>query len=68
MIFNTFVEYLVIIGLFVAVIGSGYIFMVTIIFKDSRFAGLFNTWHFPMLSAIFIDLTFYKHVNRLRKY
>ena len=68
MIFNKFVEYLIIIALFAAVIGSGYIFMVTIIFKDTRFAGLFNSWHFPMLLAIFIDITFYKHINRLHKY
>jgi hypothetical protein len=63
--FNKLVEYLVLFGLFLAVLGSGYIFVVSIIFKERTFAGFFNTWQFPMLLAIFIDSAYYKHVSRL---
>lgn len=63
--FNKLVELLVLFGLFLAVLGSGYIFIVSIIFKEKTFAGFFNTWQFPMLLAIFIDSAYYKHVNRL---
>jgi hypothetical protein len=63
---NKFVEQAVLLGLFVAVIGSAYIFIVTIIFRETAFAGIFNTWHFPMLLAIFIDISFYKHISALR--
>jgi hypothetical protein len=65
MSFNKFIEYIVLLSLFIAVIGSCYIFIITIIFKERTFAGFFNTWQFPMLLAIFIDSAFYKHVNRL---
>lgn len=59
-------EYVVLLGLFIAVIGTGYMFIATLIFKDLQFSGFFNTWHFPMLLAIFIDIAYYKHINRLR--
>ena len=64
--FTKFVEKAVLFGLFIAVIGSAYIFIVTIIFHETAFAGIFNTWHFPMLLAIFIDVAFYKHLSALR--
>jgi hypothetical protein len=64
--FNTFVEKAVLLGLFIAVVGSAYIFIVTIIFREIAFASIFNTWHFPMLLAIFIDIAFYKHLSALR--
>lgn len=63
--FNKIVEYLILLSLFIATLGTGYIFIVTIIFKDLTYAGFYNTWHFPMLIAIFIDTAFYKHINRL---
>ena len=63
---NKYVEKVVLLGVFVAVIGSAYIFIVTIIFRDNAFAGVFNSWHFPMLLAIFIDSAFYKHISSLR--
>jgi hypothetical protein len=65
--FNNFVEQSVLLGLFVAVVGSAYIFIVTIIFRESAFASIFNSWHFPMLLAIFIDIAFYKHIFSLRQ-
>ena len=42
--------------IFIAVILSFYIFMVTMIFKDRSHKHLFSTWHFPMLFAILLDL------------
>jgi hypothetical protein len=63
---NVLVEKLVLIGLLVSVIGSGYIFVVSIFLQQTSFAGFFNTWHFPMLLAIFIDIAFYKHINRMK--
>jgi len=64
--FNNFVEITILISLFIAVIGTAYVFIVTMIWNDVAFAGFFNTWHFPMLLAIFIDIAYYKHINRLR--
>jgi hypothetical protein len=62
---NILLEKIVLIGLFVALLGSGYIFIVSIFLQQTTFAGFFNTWHFPMLLAIFIDIACYKHINRL---
>jgi len=56
---------LVLIALFIAVIGTGYIFIVSIIFKDKSYAGFYNSWQFPMLLAIFIDAAFYDHIDKM---
>ena len=56
---------LVLIALFIAVIGTGYIFIVSIIFKDKSYAGFYNSWQFPMLLAIFIDAAFYEHIDKM---
>jgi hypothetical protein len=64
--FKKLVEFTILIALFIAVIGTAYVFIVTIIFNDGTFVGFFNTWHFPMLLAIFIDIAYYKHINRLK--
>jgi len=53
------------IALFIAVIGTGYIFIVSIIFKDKSYAGFYNSWQFPMLLAIFIDAAFYDHIDKM---
>lgn len=58
-------ENLILLCLFIATLGTGYIFVVTIIFRDTTYAGFYNSWQFPMLLAIFIDSAFYKHLNRL---
>jgi hypothetical protein len=63
---NKIVEQIMIIALLVATILSGYVFIVTIIFKQSTYAGVFSSWQFPMLIAIFIDAAFYKHISRLK--
>jgi len=63
--FNKFLEYLILVCLFIATLGTGYIFIVSIIFRDNTYAGFYSSWQFPMLFAIFIDSAFYKHLNRL---
>jgi len=52
-------------SLFVATIGAAYVFIITIIFKQTTFSGFYNTWQFPMLLAMFIDSAFYEHISRL---
>jgi hypothetical protein len=63
--FREFLLRLVLIALFIAVIGTGYIFIVSIIFKDKSYAGFYNSWQFPMLLAIFIDAAFYDHIDKM---
>lgn len=63
--FNKFLEFLILVCLFIATLGTGYIFIVSIVFRDATYAGFYNSWQFPMLLAIFIDSAFYNHVNRL---
>ena len=63
--FNKLVEKMILLGLLVSVIGTVYIFIVTIVLHETTFAGFYSTWQFPMLLAIFIDTAFYKHVNKL---
>ncbi len=58
-------ENLILLCLFIATLGTGYIFIVTIIFKQTTYAGFYNSWQFPMLLAIFIDSAFYNHINKM---
>ena len=64
--FNKAVEVTILAALLIAVLGTAYVFVVTIVLNDGGFVGFFNTWHFPMLLAMFIDIAFYKHINRLK--
>lgn len=63
--FNKLLESIIILCLFIATIGTGYIFVITIIFKELTYSGFFTSWQFPMLLAIFIDTAYYKHLSRL---
>lgn len=63
--FNKILETIILLCLFIATLGTGYIFIVTIILKDTTYAGFYSSWQFPMLLAIFIDSAFYKHLSRL---
>jgi hypothetical protein len=65
MSFNKLLETIILIALFVATIGSAYIFIVTIFLKDRSYAGFYSTWQFPMLLAIITDATYYKHIISL---
>ena len=58
-------EQAILFSLLIAVIGTGYIFIATIIFKEKTFAGIFNAWQFPMLLAIIIDMAYYEHLNQI---
>jgi hypothetical protein len=63
--FRNFLVRLILLALLVAAMGTGYIFVATIVFKDTTYAGFFNSWQFPMLLAIFIDAAYYKHISRI---
>jgi hypothetical protein len=63
--FRSFLVRLILLALLVAVIGTGYIFVASIVFKDTTYAGFYNSWQFPMLLAIFIDAAYYKHISRM---
>jgi len=59
------IEPIMLFVLLIATLLSGYIFIVTIIFQQTTYAGIFSSWQFPMLVAIFIDAAFYKHISKL---
>lgn len=65
--YNKILEHAIMFGLLIAVFGTGYIFIATIIFKEKTFAGIFNSWQFPMLLAILIDMAYYEHLNNISK-
>ena len=62
---RSLLESIILLCLLIATIGTGYIFIITIIFKDTTYAGFYNSWQFPMLVAIFIDSAFYKHISKI---
>ncbi len=37
---------------------SFYMFIATLVYKSKSFRGVFSTWQFPMLLALFLDVTF----------
>jgi hypothetical protein len=63
--FNKLIEYIVIVSLFIATLGTGFIFFETIVLRKNTYAGFYSSWQFPMLVAILIDSTLYKHINKL---
>lgn len=65
MSYSKILKSIILLCLFIATIGTGYIFMVTIIFRDNTYAGFYNSWQFPMLLAIFIDSAYYKHITQI---
>jgi len=63
--FHKFLEKLIVLCLFIATLGTIYIFIMTIIFNDTSYSGFYSSWQMPMLFALFIDAAYYKHINRL---
>lgn len=51
------VETILKISLFVSLACSFYIFLSHLIFNNSKYNSIFSTWQFPMILAIFLDLT-----------
>jgi len=45
--FRSFLVRLVLLALFIAAMGTGYIFVATIVFKDTTYAGFYNSWAVP---------------------
>lgn len=64
--FKQLLESIILLCLLFATIGTGYIFIITIIFRDSTYAGFYSSWQFPMLLAILIDSAYYKHINNIK--
>ena len=62
---RSLLESIILLCLLIATIGTGYIFIMTIFFKDTTYAGFYNSWQFPMLFAIFIDSAFYKQISKI---
>ena len=63
--FNIFLQQVVLLCLFIATIGTGYIFFATIILKSNLYKDFFNSWQFPMLLAILVEIIYYKRLNNL---
>ena len=42
--------------LFLIVLLSFYIFIMTVFMKSTQYKAVFSTWQFPMLLAIFLDV------------
>lgn len=64
--FNKLLERIIILCLFIATVGTAYVFVVTIIFGDTTYSGFYSSWQMPMLLALFVDAAYYKHISRLK--
>lgn len=62
---NNLVETTILLSLLIATLGTGYIFIMTIIFRENTYAGFYTSWQFPMILAIFIDAAYYKHLSKI---
>lgn len=65
MSFNILLETIIILSLLIATLGTAYVFIITVIFKQNTYAGFYNNWQFPMILALFIDATYYKHISKI---
>jgi hypothetical protein len=63
--FHKILEKLIVLCLFIATVGTTYVFIATIIFGDKSYSGFYSSWQMPMLFALFIDAAYYKHINRV---
>lgn len=58
---NTFHRYLgeiFKILLFIVMMMSFYIFVMKVVIKSNDFKGIFSSWQFPMMLALFLDVAF----------
>ena len=62
---TSLLEFIIMICLLIATIGTGYICFVSIILRRDTYYGFYNSWQFPMLLAIFIDSVFYTRINKI---
>ena len=58
--YSDYLKQLILICLLIAMLGTGYIFILSIVFKDRTYLGFFNSWQFTMLLAIYIDDAYHK--------
>jgi hypothetical protein len=52
----TLVKFIFKLFLFCILLISFYIFIMTVFMKSADYKGLFSTWQFPMLLALFLDV------------
>jgi len=52
----TLVKFIFKLFLFCILLISFYIFIMTVFMKSTHYKGLFSTWQFPMLLALFLDV------------
>jgi len=60
------IQFIFVFLLFICLLISFYIMVVTLFSKDNTHNRIFSVWQFPMLFAIFIDTIY--HTGRLKKY
>ena len=52
---NKAIAQIFVVLLLVVLLLSFYMFIATIVYKSTAFKGVFSTWQFPMLLALFLD-------------
>lgn len=57
-----FLQIAFILSLVVATIISFYYFMMVLVFKHKKYKNVFNSWQFPMLLAILVEVFFLEDV------
>jgi hypothetical protein len=64
--YNKYLEYLIIISVFIATFASLYIFIETVVFKKRNNIEFYNRcgWQLPMLIALLIDAVGYNYIRR----
>ena len=63
--FSLILETIIVLSLLIATLGTAYVFIITVIFKQNTYAGFYTSWQFPMLLALFIDAAYYKHISKI---
>lgn len=50
-----YIQFILIISLFIALLSSLYIFIQAFFYKDKSHFSIYNTWQFPMILAMLIE-------------
>jgi len=49
---------ILLVSLFISMVLTGYVFVQSTVLKNNEYKFFYNSWQFPMLLAIFIDLKY----------
>ena len=49
---------ILLVSLFISMVLTGYVFVQTTVLKNNEYKLFYNSWQFPMILAIFIDLKY----------